>query len=135
MERAPGWGGAGWSGWGGVVGVAGVGGGDEGPSAGAGDEGPAVVGLEVAVGGAEVVELIEAGVVGVRPVLAVVDLDAAVVAAVVEAPGCHPLQGDALGHGGAPAQVTDVGHFDAPGEDQFEDGLAEEVGMAVVAER
>ncbi len=78
MEEGPRWVGA--ARGCGVVGVAGVVGGDEGAFAGAGGEGPAVVGLELVVVVAEGVELVEAGVVGAGPGVAVVDLDQGAVA-------------------------------------------------------
>ena len=61
-------------GWCAVAGVAGVVGWDHGSGSGAFDEGPAVAGFEVVVVVAERVEAVEACLVGVGPVVAVVVL-------------------------------------------------------------
>jgi hypothetical protein len=55
--------------------MAGVLGWDHGAFAGAFDERPSVEGLEMVVVGAEAVAFVEAGVVGLGPVFAVVELD------------------------------------------------------------
>lgn len=110
-----------------VVGVAGVVGWDEGALAGAGDERPAVDGLAQVVGGAERVEGGEAVVVGVGPGVAVVDLGDGEVAAGDGAAGVGPQQCDLLGDGGASAEVADVGDVDPAGDDELDDGVAQQL--------
>ena len=93
-----------------MSGVAGVGGGDEGPFAGAGGEGPTVVGFQPMVVGAQHVEQVEHGVVGVGPVDAVVALQVGLGRATLgRARGIEPLEGRLLVGGRAAAEV---GHPD-----------------------
>jgi hypothetical protein len=73
------------------------------------------------------VEFVQAGVAGVGPVEAVVDLDAGARAAEPGAVRAGPGEGDALDGGGAAAEVGDGGDVDAAGDDELEDGVAEEV--------
>jgi hypothetical protein len=86
-----------------------------------------VSGLEVVVVGAERVEFVEASVPGAGPVDAVIDLDAGAGAAEGRALWAGPGQGDALGGGGSAAEVGHVEDVDPAGDDELEDGIAEEL--------
>ena len=84
-------------------------------------------GFEVVVEGAQGVEFVEAGVFGLRPGFLVVVFDPSAVAALDRAQGVGPHHRDLLRGGRPAAQVGDVGHVDAVGDDQFDDGIAEQV--------
>src|SRR3546814_878651 len=124
-------GGAGGGGGGGRVGGgSGVVWGDQRACAGAGDEGPPVVGVEVVVGVAEPVELVESGVAGVLVfgAVAVVVFDDGAGAAFGGAGGSAPQQGVSHGLCGAAGQGGDVGDGVSLGDDQLDDRVAEQGG-------
>jgi hypothetical protein len=84
-------------------------------------------GFEVVVEGAQGVEFVEAGVFGLRPGFLVVVFDLSAVAALDRAEGVGPHHRDLLCGGRPAAQVGDVGHVDTIGDDQLDDGIAEQV--------
>ena len=83
---------------------------------------------------AQGVEFVETRVPGAGPVLAVVDLAAGASATLDGAQRLLEQQRDLLGRGRAAAEVRDVQHVDALGDDQVENGLAEQVAGRVQRE-
>ena len=115
----PGWPFAGWRG---------SSGGTIGRLPGSGHQRPAVERVEVVVGVADPVELVEAGVPGVLVLGAgaVVVLDDRAAAPLDRAGRRRPQQGVAHGLRGAPGERGDVGDRVALGDDQLEHGVAEQ---------
>ncbi len=84
-------------------------------------------GFEVVVEPAQRVEFVQAGVPGLRPGFLVVVFDPPAVTAVDRTGRVGPQQGDLL-RGGRPAtQMSHIHDVDPVGDDQFEDGVAEQV--------
>ncbi len=86
-----------------------------------------MAGFEVVVVVAAVVGVVDSGVTGAMPFGAVVEFDAAAVAAFDGAEGLLPEHGDLLCDGWSASEVGDVQHVDAFGDDEFGDGFAEQV--------
>ena len=101
--------------------------------AGAFHQCPALVGLEVVVGFAQRVALIDRGVTGMGVVIAVVDLAAGAVASLDGATRLSEQQRYGLGFGRPPPEVGDVADVDAAGDDQLQDRLAQQSRAADTA--
>ena len=104
-----------------------VGGWDLWSSSGAFDELVVEAGFEVVVVVAVGVDVVESGFLVGGPGSAVVVLGGGAVAAFDDAGGVVPEEGDLLGCGDSATEVADVGDVDTVRDDEFENGVSEEL--------
>ena len=101
---------------------------DHGSPSDAMDEGPPVAGLEIVVGVAKPVRLVDARVMCRRPVLAVIDLQPVRPGtAFARTQGIAPPRRDLLSDGGRPSEVRDVHNVDTFDDHELQNRVAEQV--------